>query len=412
MDSDRSVIITLGKELGSGAFSTVFLGTVTSSGAAVAVKKKARVSLTVKRPPLQHEVRILQTLQGHPAIPQLVGYYHGLHFEYIAMELLGEPIKAKVKDGMGLSQETVARVGVQMVRTESLLAPSSSSLDPGAGGQLSALEHLLAKGVLHRDVKPANILLCPADASKICLVDFGISCLLAVPRPRDPRAYAKETPIVGTLDWCSLSVHEARFPMCPADDLESLAYALLFLISGSLPWRVSMDSQRETLAQAAQRVHASKQALTGDDLVVSHSGCALAETLGRLLEYARRLAPEEKPDLRHWGRELANAASVDVEELKAAPLDWSPRVPPLQLKERLAMVPPPSASAKLDADVQAASASAGAVVCIPDSMSVPDFSRDWFPEGDRDSSITFPPEEAQKCDEKIPPFFVELVRMW
>nr|GAT50001.1 kinase-like protein [Mycena chlorophos] len=140
MSSPCSVTSVIGKELGSGA---------------VVAVKKARVSLTLKRPPLQHEVRILQTLQGHPAIPQLVGYYHGLHFEYIAMELLGEPIKAKVKDGMGVSQETVAILGAKF--SAGCRRPSikgKSVMGELTVGELSALR-----------VTPREL--------KVCLVQYG-----------------------------------------------------------------------------------------------------------------------------------------------------------------------------------------------------------------------------------------------
>jgi predicted Ser/Thr protein kinase len=43
------------------------------SGHIVGVKK-SRVSVRVKRTSLRHEARILQLLEGHPAIPVLFGY--------------------------------------------------------------------------------------------------------------------------------------------------------------------------------------------------------------------------------------------------------------------------------------------------------------------------------------------------
>ena len=51
--------------------------------------KKSRVSLRVKRTMLRHEARVLQLLQGHSAIPTLLGYERLPHFEYIAVDLLG-----------------------------------------------------------------------------------------------------------------------------------------------------------------------------------------------------------------------------------------------------------------------------------------------------------------------------------
>lgn len=70
----------------------VFQAVEANSGRTVAVKK-SRVPLRVKRTTLQYESRILQLLQGHPAIPVIYGYGHLPHFEYLAMELLGPSIK-------------------------------------------------------------------------------------------------------------------------------------------------------------------------------------------------------------------------------------------------------------------------------------------------------------------------------
>lgn len=84
------------------------------SGTVVAIKK-SRVSLRVKRTILRHEARVLQLLQGHPAVPKLVGYGRNPHFEYIAMELLGQSVRALVVPGKAIPLETVRRIGGQMV---------------------------------------------------------------------------------------------------------------------------------------------------------------------------------------------------------------------------------------------------------------------------------------------------------
>lgn len=56
-----------------------------------------RVSQRVRRPHLQHEARILRTLEGHPAIPRIFAYGHLQHFEYLAMELLGRRLRPKME---------------------------------------------------------------------------------------------------------------------------------------------------------------------------------------------------------------------------------------------------------------------------------------------------------------------------
>lgn len=93
----------------------VFKATEQHSGDVVAVKK-SRVSLGVKRPVLQHESRVLELLQGHPAIPVIIGYGQLRHFEYMAMELLGESISDLHPGPASTDVKTVVRVVLQIVR--------------------------------------------------------------------------------------------------------------------------------------------------------------------------------------------------------------------------------------------------------------------------------------------------------
>jgi len=74
------------------------------------------VSRTVKRPTLRHEARTLQLLKSHPAIPDVYGYGHLEHFEYLAMELLGPSIAEQQTDGASVTVKTVIRVVDQAVR--------------------------------------------------------------------------------------------------------------------------------------------------------------------------------------------------------------------------------------------------------------------------------------------------------
>jgi hypothetical protein len=109
-------------KLNSGSVSEAIIG---ASSMGVIAYKKSRVCLRVRRTTLRHEVRVMQLLQGHPAISKLVGYHREAHFEYIGIELLGKKLKVTVErlePGSGrwhhaLKMGTVAWIGAQMVRT-------------------------------------------------------------------------------------------------------------------------------------------------------------------------------------------------------------------------------------------------------------------------------------------------------
>jgi serine/threonine protein kinase len=75
----------------------------------------------LKRTLLKYEAKIFTRLDGHPAIPKLYGYGHFEHFEYLAMELLGNPLEDDDKLAQGFSIQEVADIGVQLVRCFFLL---------------------------------------------------------------------------------------------------------------------------------------------------------------------------------------------------------------------------------------------------------------------------------------------------
>lgn len=95
----------------------LYEGLDTGSGAVVVALKAHRVSTKYKRTLMQHESRVLEILQGHPSIPKLLGYCRPPHFEYVAMELLGDSLFEKIPRGAAAQVETIIRIALKMVST-------------------------------------------------------------------------------------------------------------------------------------------------------------------------------------------------------------------------------------------------------------------------------------------------------
>jgi serine/threonine protein kinase len=92
------------------------------------------------------------------------------------------------------------------------------------------LEHAHSQGVVHRDVKPANVLVAPDGQAK--LSDLGLSGPLSGAAENDPR-HGK---IVGTADY--LSPDQVRDPWSPtpAWDIYSLGCTLYYAVTGKVPF--------------------------------------------------------------------------------------------------------------------------------------------------------------------------------
>ncbi|WP_432113873.1 serine/threonine-protein kinase [Streptomyces sp. S1] len=91
----------------------------------------------------------------------------------------------------------------------------------------SALAHVHAAGVVHRDVKPSNVLL-DGEGSPY-LTDFGIS------RPFDPAARVETGPVVGTAAYMAPEQALGR-GAGPAADVYSLGLVLLESLKGELEY--------------------------------------------------------------------------------------------------------------------------------------------------------------------------------
>ncbi len=106
-----------------------------------------------------------------------------------------------------------------------------------------ALAHAHASGVIHRDVKPANILLHPDDDWPM-LTDFGIATLRTSEQSR-----AESGKPFGTPEFMSPEQAAGEWDADHRSDLYSLGLVAYLLLAGKLPFRGTTP-----LALAAQRV--------------------------------------------------------------------------------------------------------------------------------------------------------------
>lgn len=222
------------RKLGKGGFGQVYVGRrVTSSGTRgsdtgsananqVALKFEHRSSKGCNYgPPYEWSVyNAFSSLGGILGVPKV--HYKGRQGEYyvMVMDLLGPSLwDTWNTNGQIMSQEMVACIAVEA---------------------LAILENFHSKGFVHGDIKPENFLLGPPGTpteKKLYLVDLGLAtrwrdaiCSTHVDYDQRPDIFR------GTVRYASVHAHLGRTGS-RRDDLESLAYTLLFLLKGRLPWQ-------------------------------------------------------------------------------------------------------------------------------------------------------------------------------
>lgn len=137
---------------------------------------------------------------------------------------------------------------------------------------LAALRAAHAAGVLHRDVKPANVLL--ANDGRVVLTDFGIA------RVEGSSALTMTGEVVGSPEFLAPERALGRTPG-PESDLWSLGVLLYAAVEGASPFR--QDTPLSTL-----------RAIVDEELPPPHRAGALAPVIEGLLrkEPAERLPAE------------------------------------------------------------------------------------------------------------------------
>lgn len=103
----------------------------------------------------------------------------------------------------------------------------------------TCLEYLYDLGIIHRNVKPANICIGKRqDNTDVHRIDLGLSKLCKDDDSADGsnRDVIKDTyEFVGTPRYCSLNQHFRRSAV-NSDGLEALSFSMMYLYNGILPW--------------------------------------------------------------------------------------------------------------------------------------------------------------------------------
>jgi hypothetical protein len=191
--------------IGSGGTAAVWRATDIETGADIALKVLRDGVEPSMRERAEREAKVLEQLD-HPNLVRVVDSGEDAGVPYLAMQLL---------EGETLSAIITARGAIPVEEAVALVADVADGLG-----------HAHAAGVLHRDVKPANIV---CHETVPTLVDFGIA------RQMDSTTLTRGL-VVGTASY--IAPEQAQgLALTPACDVYALGCVLYELLTGAAPFQ-------------------------------------------------------------------------------------------------------------------------------------------------------------------------------
>jgi serine/threonine protein kinase len=210
------------REIGRGGFGIVF--------AVQDLRLERRLAVKVIRPELvasdviiarfRREVQIVAQLKHQNVLGiSFAGEGEGLVY-YAMPEIVGDTLRARLKAGGPLSVEKALRV---------------------FGEIAEGLEHAHGKDIIHRDVKPANIMLDHDAGDRAVLLDFGIAKGLL----RTDGKLSISGQVVGSPEYMSPERLAGAKVIDARSDVYSMGVVAFEMLSGRLPLRQTRNAEAQ-----------------------------------------------------------------------------------------------------------------------------------------------------------------------
>jgi serine/threonine protein kinase len=173
----------------------------------------------------RREARILGRLGSHSQLPMLLDYFTFKGEFYLVQEYIqGETLSKEIRKGGAQGEPKVKQFLLEI---------------------LPVVQYVHRNRVIHRDIKPPNIIRCRED-NRLVLIDFGAvrECLTHEDDPAE-EAPAPMTQFVGTMGFAP--PEQLALRPTYASDIYALGVTCIYLLTGKSPMEFDVDPQTHEL---------------------------------------------------------------------------------------------------------------------------------------------------------------------
>ena len=287
-------------KLGEGSFGQIFKGIDTITNRLVAIKVETNKSSSQNQ--LKMEAKIYKEMEGTLIYKNV--RWPRLHFFgcdaghcIMVMDLLGPNIESILKKTAHnrLSSVTVAYIAEKMI---------------------TLVERLHFGGFVHRDLKPQNFVIEYCEHSyprypEVYLIDYGLAKSYIEHDKTTHAPFVQKKSLKGTVRYSSINTH-LGIEQSRRDDLQSLAYILVYMLAGRLPWQNLMKDRDKK--EAYHHIMMLKMKTTAEELVAPLSD-DIKEAMLSFILYVNTLMYHEQPNydfLRGLFKEMASEFTGNI----------------------------------------------------------------------------------------------------
>lgn len=255
---------TITKYINSGSFGDVFEARNKQTNELVALKIPIKTNDRNGQRSILDEARIYKCLSNPEKGVANMKITSTKNKKIIVMDLLGDSLELLMCEHKKFGLKTIILLAIKMI---------------------DIIKYIHNNGYLHRDIKPDNFVTGHNNKGELYCIDFGLAKKY-LKKNGEHIPHSTDRKFCGTARYASIAAHDNQ-EQGRKDDLESIAYILIYMFKGKLPWQGVKNKDKK---ERYRIIGEKKKELSPEELCKN-----MPKEFCVFLKYIRNMDFDEKP---------------------------------------------------------------------------------------------------------------------